>query len=305
MEFETNQSLHSAEYFGNQRNFWWNQDFLSLMTERWNLKSAQNILDVGCGIGHWGMMLFSQINVKAKMVGIDREQIWVDQASKRAFDLGISNRISYQQGTVENLPFDDKTFDVVTCQTLLIHMKDVQLALSEMLRVLRVGGRLCIVEPNNLARTMANTDILDPKSFGNALKRAEFQMVCEFGKYNLGLGHNSFAELIPEYLSKLKLKNISMYMSDKCFSYVPPYKTPSEQAHLEQDLAWAERDFWIWSREETYKYYRAGGGSSEQFESLWAVVTADKAEFIRKIENRTYVKAGGGITYLFHAEKYE
>jgi hypothetical protein len=70
-------------------------------------------------------------------------------------------------------------------------------------------------------------------------------------------------------------------MSDKCFSYIPPYKTPSEQAHLEQDLAWSERDFWIWSKEETYKYYRADGGSSERFESLWAMVTEELAGLIR------------------------
>ena len=33
--------LHSEEYFGEQSNFWWNPDFISLMSERWNLKHVQ------------------------------------------------------------------------------------------------------------------------------------------------------------------------------------------------------------------------------------------------------------------------
>lgn len=31
---------HSAEYFGEQRDFWWNHDFLQLMARRWNLPPA-------------------------------------------------------------------------------------------------------------------------------------------------------------------------------------------------------------------------------------------------------------------------
>ncbi|MGA1192723.1 MAG: hypothetical protein ACO3XO_10635, partial [Bdellovibrionota bacterium] len=53
-------NLHSAEYFGRQRSFWWNSDFLSLMATRWNLRNANKILDVGCGVGHWGMIVLSE-----------------------------------------------------------------------------------------------------------------------------------------------------------------------------------------------------------------------------------------------------
>lgn len=50
---------HSAEHFGDTRDYWWNRDFLQLMAKRWKLGTVRNVLDVGCGVGHWGMLLAS------------------------------------------------------------------------------------------------------------------------------------------------------------------------------------------------------------------------------------------------------
>jgi ubiquinone/menaquinone biosynthesis C-methylase UbiE len=57
---------------------------------------------------------------------------------------------NYQLGTAEAIPFPDSYFDMVTCQTVLIHVKDITIALNEMLRVLKPGGLLAVAEPNNL-----------------------------------------------------------------------------------------------------------------------------------------------------------
>jgi hypothetical protein len=38
---------HSAEYFGESRDFWWNQDFLELMAKRLQLAQVESVLDVG------------------------------------------------------------------------------------------------------------------------------------------------------------------------------------------------------------------------------------------------------------------
>jgi 2-polyprenyl-3-methyl-5-hydroxy-6-metoxy-1,4-benzoquinol methylase len=48
---------HSADYFGATRDFWWNHDFLELMSARWRLAAVRSVLDVGCGVGHWGRCL--------------------------------------------------------------------------------------------------------------------------------------------------------------------------------------------------------------------------------------------------------
>ena len=40
---------HSAEFFGEQRDFWWNRDFLALMATRWRLHEASSLADIGHG----------------------------------------------------------------------------------------------------------------------------------------------------------------------------------------------------------------------------------------------------------------
>jgi hypothetical protein len=43
---------HSAAYFNEQRDFWWNADYLGLVAARLGLKRARSALDVGAGMGH-------------------------------------------------------------------------------------------------------------------------------------------------------------------------------------------------------------------------------------------------------------
>ena len=54
MTEQKRQKLHSADYFGEQRDSWWNQDILALLGQRWGLEKVNTVLDVGCGLGHWG-----------------------------------------------------------------------------------------------------------------------------------------------------------------------------------------------------------------------------------------------------------
>jgi hypothetical protein len=51
-EFRTLAS-HSAEYFGDTRDYWWNPDFLELMAKRLLFVRVQDVLDIGCGVSHW------------------------------------------------------------------------------------------------------------------------------------------------------------------------------------------------------------------------------------------------------------
>ncbi len=141
---------HSGDYFGEQRDLWWNRDFLELFSQRWDLRNISSVLDVGCGIGHWGRAIGQVLPKDATMIGVDMEQEWVDKAQSIAKDYGLDKRFSYQVGDATKLNFPDETFDMVTCQTLLIHLQDPIAALKEFLRALKPGGLLAVAEPNNL-----------------------------------------------------------------------------------------------------------------------------------------------------------
>ena len=80
---------HSAEYFGDQRDFWWNRDFVELMARRWQLSQARSVLEVGSGVGHWSRVLAPSLAPEAKLVGVEREPKWVAEATARAQAHGL------------------------------------------------------------------------------------------------------------------------------------------------------------------------------------------------------------------------
>src|SRR3954465_11746493 len=103
---------HSADYFGDTRDFWWNHDFLELMSVRWNLTKVKRVLDVGCGVGHWGRSLAPFLPRDCVLTGVDREMRWVEEARNRSAAAG-SMGASFLQAEAERLPFPDTSFDMV------------------------------------------------------------------------------------------------------------------------------------------------------------------------------------------------
>jgi SAM-dependent methyltransferase len=125
MTFDPIGEPHSAAHFDAQRDFWWNRDFLELLAARFELRDVHAALDVGAGIGHSGMVLLGLLAPDVTLTSVERDPRWVTRARERAADAGIANHCEYVVGVAEALPFPDASFDLVTCQTLLIHVADV------------------------------------------------------------------------------------------------------------------------------------------------------------------------------------
>ncbi len=180
------QAAHSSEHFGDVRDHWWNVDFLQLMATRWKLDAVRDMLDVGCGVGHWGMLLASVMPGHVRCIGIDREPDWVMQAGVRALARGLDGRFSYLQGEAESLPFPDDSFDLTTCQTVLIHLPDPSAAIAEMLRVTRPGGLILVAEPNNMTESLLLDSISNQAGIDDIVELVRFQLTCERGKVAAG-----------------------------------------------------------------------------------------------------------------------
>jgi SAM-dependent methyltransferase len=294
---------HSAEYFGDTRDYWWNSDFLELMGKRLSLDRVQDVLDVGCGVGHWGQLLANIIPGSARVQGVDRDPLWVEKAAERAASRGLADRFNYQRAVAEKLPFADASFDLVTCQTLLIHMPDPGAVLDEMVRVARPGGLILAVEPNNVAGalTFDSTSFNDPVD--EVVARARLQLLCERGKAALGEGNNSVGDLVPGLFAERDLVNVCVYLSDKASALLPPYESPEQRAALEESFDFKHRDMWIWSLEDTRRYFLAGGGREAEFDALWLLAMAGNDRFHKAIAERRYAGAGAAITYLVSGRK--
>lgn len=295
-------SRHSEEFFGDYRNFWWNSDFLELMAQRWNLNKVKSMLDVGCGVGHWGQLLAQYLPTGAHIQGVDCESDWVDVASKKANALTASHQtFEYQLGSVENLPFPDNSFDLVTCQTLLIHVPDPKVAILEMTRVLKPNGLLSVAEPNNLVQSLIMSNIRLTQQ--EILDLVSFSLCCERGKEACKKGNNSVGDLLPGYFSELGLKDIQVFISDKASSFFPPYDSVEQRTNVQQGIEWAESHFWTFNQSDAFEYFIAGGGARERFAYFWEQAMKFLDTYKKHLVEKTYHSAGGHMMYLVSGRK--
>lgn len=294
---------HSADYFTDDRDYWWDPKFLALAADRWGLGAARTVLDVGSGLGHWGRALLPHVHPDASLTGIDRESQWVRRASEIAGAKGIGGRAAYQRGDALSLPFEDDQFDLVTCQTVLIHVTDCRAAIREMIRVARPGGLVLAAEPNNLASSQVVGSARFDEPVAQRLAMARFQLLCERGKANLGEGNNSIGELVPGYFSELALIDVDVWISNIPGAIVPPYSSAAQQALAATMLDRAGREFWIWNITDTRRYFEAGGGDSEEFDGLWALACLLARQEVDALRRGTYSCAGGGPLYLVKGRK--
>jgi len=101
------------------------------------IKDSDNILDAGCGIGYL-LREIRKKNERCKLTGIDFN-INVRNIKIPDCDIRISD--------VNNLQFKNNSFDIVIALDLLEHIKNVNIAIKEIKRVLKPGAKFIITGP--------------------------------------------------------------------------------------------------------------------------------------------------------------
>jgi SAM-dependent methyltransferase len=125
---------------------WFNKVIDRLQSRTWSrtldycsLSQGACVLDVGCGTGRWIRRLEER---GLSVVGIDQASEMLSIARKKGT---LSPMVS---GEVQDLPFRDESFECVSAVTVIQHIppQEQVRALSEMVRVLRPGGYLFLIE---------------------------------------------------------------------------------------------------------------------------------------------------------------
>ena len=140
----------AAPTLKNLRTRWWDDAFTAFVRETVQPRPGRRILDIGCGIGTAEVNLGRQPLTQVTLIGIDRVPERVREARSAVQSHNIS--ASFAAADACALPFLDATFDSSFCVALLQHIADVSLAVREIARVTRAGGRIVAVEPDNAAR---------------------------------------------------------------------------------------------------------------------------------------------------------
>jgi len=107
---------------------------------------TQEILDIACGTGDFSLAIARRMHPGSHVTGLDLSAGMLAVMQDKVEKAGLAERISCLQGDSEDLPFPDGSFDVVTIAFGIRNFEHREAALREILRVLRPGGRLVILE---------------------------------------------------------------------------------------------------------------------------------------------------------------
>ncbi len=111
------------------------------------LKSAApaEILDVATGTADVAILMAKMLKPR-QVIGIDIANQMLELGRGKIAEQGLSELISLETGDSERLRFEDGSFDAVTVAFGVRNFENLEKGLSEMLRVLRPGGRVVILE---------------------------------------------------------------------------------------------------------------------------------------------------------------
>jgi SAM-dependent methyltransferase len=106
-------------------------------------RPAPQLMDAGCGYCYHSVRI---ARLGAQVTGVDFSPAALAAAERTIAAAGQKERIELREGSILELPFADGTFDNVLCWGVLMHIPDLEKALTELCRVVAPGGRLVIGE---------------------------------------------------------------------------------------------------------------------------------------------------------------
>lgn len=115
-------------------------------TEISGVRKGARVLDLAGGTGDLALRLARRVGPEGEVVLSDINASMLALGRERILNAGLGHRIQCVQANAEALPFPDDYFDVITIGFGLRNVTDKDRALQSMLRVLRPGGRLLVLE---------------------------------------------------------------------------------------------------------------------------------------------------------------
>lgn len=110
-----------------------------------SLPDCQLVLDVAAGTADLCIETIRQ-GKSQKVVGVDISEGMLDVGREKVLRKGLSDKIELRVADCASLPFDDNTFDAVTCGYGVRNFAELDRSLTEIFRVLKSGGQLRILE---------------------------------------------------------------------------------------------------------------------------------------------------------------
>ncbi len=109
------------------------------------LKPGMQVLDIACGPGFTACELANFVGETGHVTGVDINEELIAVAHQAKATEGVEN-VAFSSGNVYELTLPENSFDFVYARFVFQHLENPQLALENILKVLKPGGVLCVLD---------------------------------------------------------------------------------------------------------------------------------------------------------------
>ncbi len=162
------------------------------------LKPGARVLDIGSGYGGGARVLASEFGAHVTCLNLSEKENDRNRALTK--EQGLDDKITVLQGSFEDIPEEDGTFDIVWSQDAILHAGDRGKVLDEVARVLKKGGEFIFTDPMQ-ADALTDASVLQP-----IYDRIHLTSLASFGFYRRELEQRGFREIAIEDLTN-QLRN--------------------------------------------------------------------------------------------------
>ena len=121
------------------------------------VNKGETVLDVGCGAGVDTLVAAIMVGTKGRATGMDLVPEMLKRARKNLKRTTLKN-VTFQEGSMEQLPFPEGTFDVVISNGAFNLIPEKTKALREVFRVLKSSGRFLLADQILMGEMPADTE---------------------------------------------------------------------------------------------------------------------------------------------------
>ncbi|SHH79147.1 methyltransferase domain-containing protein [Clostridium grantii] len=150
------------------------------------LNSGEKVLDLGCGRGKETILAAKMVAPNGEAVGMDITEAMIAEANNNIYLEKLTN-IKFVFGDINNIPFDNNSFDAVISNCVINHAKNKLIVYKDIHRVLKPGGRFVIsdaVTKDPLPDDIKNDPVAWGECFGGAITEDEYLKSIEKANFS-------------------------------------------------------------------------------------------------------------------------
>lgn len=163
------------------------------MVEKVQPLAGKNVIDLGSGYGGAARVLAGQYG--AHVTAFNLSTVENDRNRRMTKEAGLDDQIDVVDGSFDDMPFDDGSFDVAWSQDAILHAPDRKAVLDEVARVLKPGGLFVFTDP------MQADDLQDKAAMQPIYDRIHLPDLASIGFYREELQKRGFEVVEIEELT--------------------------------------------------------------------------------------------------------